>query len=576
MLTSLNIQNVALIDKLQLDLSAGLNVLTGETGAGKSILLDALGLALGQRAELQLIRSGCSQALVQAVFELPQEHPVYDILDSAELPVNKTEPLILRRQLYQDGRSRCFINDHSVTASLLKQVGLLLVDVVAQFDQRRLHNLQTQLELLDNFAGLSIEVKLMEQLYRDWQKISTVYQEKCQQFEEEKKEQEYRQHILEELDEFKPVLGEEQKLLDERQLLGHQEKLLVLLQDLQHDLLGEKGVIKSLSHANRRMDRTSLPIPQLAVLKTILDQATTSSQEAGSLLQQIIQQHRGDPRRQLEKIEERLLDLRELARKHQVTPDNLPQFHENLHQKLQNFQLANGHLTLLAEEEKAARKIFVQAGNMLNQKRRQAADSLSQEVTQHLATLNLERALFQAQLDLLPEESWNQRGGSKVSFLAAINPGSPFAPLHKIASGGELSRFMLALKLALQHADPVSTMIFDEIDTGVSGATAAAVGQALATLAGSVQLLVVTHLPQVASQGQNHWHVHKLVQNEQTNTSVRLLNPMERREEIARMIAGATISDEARAAAEKLLQKHRVATPSKRLKNSQLPSSRVD
>ena len=576
MLTSLNIQNVALIDKLQLDLSAGLNVLTGETGAGKSILLDALGLALGQRAELQLIRSGCSQALVQAVFELPQEHPVYDILDSAELPVNKTEPLILRRQLYQDGRSRCFINDHSVTASLLKQVGLLLVDVVAQFDQRRLHNLQTQLELLDNFAGLSIEVKLMEQLYRDWQKISTVYQEKCQQFEAEKKEQEYRQHILEELDEFKPVLGEEQKLLDERQLLGHQEKLLVLLQDLQHDLLGEKGVIKSLSHANRRMDRTSLPIPQLAVLKTILDQATTSSQEAGSLLQQIIQQHRGDPRRQLEKIEERLLDLRELARKHQVTPDNLPQFHENLYQKLQNFQLANGHLTLLAEEEKAARKIFVQAGNMLNQKRRQAADSLSQEVTQHLAKLNLERALFQAQLDLLPEESWNQRGGSKVSFLAAINPGSPFAPLHKIASGGELSRFMLALKLALQHADPVSTMIFDEIDTGVSGATAAAVGQALATLAGSVQLLVVTHLPQVASQGQNHWHVHKLVQNEQTNTSVRLLNPMERREEIARMIAGATISDEARAAAEKLLQKHRVATPSKRLKNSQLPSSRVD
>ena len=576
MLTSLNIQNVALIDKLQLDLSAGLNVLTGETGAGKSILLDALGLALGQRAELQLIRSGCSQALVQAVFELPQEHPVYDILASAELPVDKTEPLILRRQLYQDGRSRCFINDHSVTASLLKQVGLLLVDVVAQFDQRRLHNLQTQLELLDNFAGLSIEVKLMEQLYRDWQKISTVYQEKCQQFEAEKKEQEYRQHILEELDEFKPVLGEEQKLLDERQLLGHQEKLLVLLQDLQHDLLGEKGVIKSLSHANRRMDRTSLPIPQLAVLKTILDQATTSSQEAGSLLQQIIQQRRGDPRRQLEKIEERLLDLRELARKHQVTPDNLPQFHENLHQKLQNFQLANGHLTLLAEEEKAARKIFVQAGNMLNQKRRQAAEALSQEVTQHLAKLNLERALFQAQLDLLPEESWNQRGGSKVSFLAAINPGSPFAPLHKIASGGELSRFMLALKLALQHADPVSTMIFDEIDTGVSGATAAAVGQALATLAGSVQLLVVTHLPQVASQGQNHWHVHKLVQNEQTNTSVRLLNPMERREEIARMIAGATISDEARAAAEKLLQKHRVATPSKRLKNSQLPSSRVD
>ncbi|HPI63059.1 MAG TPA: DNA repair protein RecN [Alphaproteobacteria bacterium] len=576
MLTSLNIQNVALIDKLQLDLSAGLNVLTGETGAGKSILLDALGLALGQRAELQLIRTGCSQALVQAVFELPQEHPVYDILASAELPVDKTEPLILRRQLHQDGRSRCFINDHSVTASLLKQVGLLLVDVVAQFDQRRLHNLQTQLELLDNFAGLSIEVKLMEQLYRDWQKISTAYQEKCQQFEAEKKEQEYRQHILEELDEFKPVLGEEQKLLDERQLLGHQEKLLVLLQDLQHDLLGEKGVIKSLSHANRRMDRTSLPIPQLAVLKTILDQATTSSQEAGSLLQQIIQQHRGDPRRQLEKIEERLLDLRELARKHQVTPDNLPQFHENLQQKLQNFQLANGHLTILAEEEKAARKIFVQAGNMLNQKRRQAAEALSQEVTQHLAKLNLERALFQAQLDLLPEESWNQRGGSKVSFLAAINPGSPFAPLHKIASGGELSRFMLALKLALQHADPVSTMIFDEIDTGVSGATAAAVGQALATLAGSVQLLVVTHLPQVASQGQNHWHVRKLVQNGQTNTSVRLLNPMERREEIARMIAGATISDEARAAAEKLLQKHRVATPSKRLKNSQLPSSRVD
>lgn len=577
MLTSLNIQNVALIDKLQLDLSAGLNVLTGETGAGKSILLDALGLALGQRADLQLIRTGCPQALVQAVFEIPSHHPVYDLLSTTELPIHKSDPLILRRQLYPDGRSRCFINDHQVTTALLKQVGLLLVDVVAQFDQRRLHNLQAQLELLDNFAQLNDQVQAIGKLYRKWQELHDDYKKKQHQFEEEKKELDYRQHILEELDEFGPQLGEEQKLMNERQSLTHQEKLLALLQDLQQDLLGDKGILKNLSHANRRIDRTSLPITELTSLKTHLDQAANSSQEAADILHRIIQQYRGDPSGQLQKIEERLSELRELARKHQVTPDQLPQFHDTLRQQLHNFEVATSHLTALEKEEKEARNVFEEAAHTINQKRQQAANSLSQAVTRHLIKLNLERAVFQVQMETLAKEHWNQWGGSKVSFLAAINPGNPFAPLHKIASGGELSRFMLALKLALQHADPVSTMIFDEIDTGVSGATAATVGALLADLANSVQLLVVTHLPQVAGQGQSHWHVRKQIINEQTRTQVHLLTPAERREEIARMIAGSTISDEARAAAEKLLAKPTPSVPpKKRLKISPLSSNSAD
>ncbi len=538
MLIGLNVQHIALIDELQFDLPAGLNVLTGETGAGKSVLLEALGLALGQRANGQLVRHGCMHGMVQAEFQISSDHPACHLLKTYNMAIDTHESLILRRQLYADGRSRCFINDQPVSNALLKQVGQLLVDIVAQFDQHRLHQAESQLELLDRFGNLQSEVQTISNLYREWQNLEKDYQEQQNLSLVRQSALAYDSHILAELDQLNPTVGEEEKLLSERLLLNQQGKVRQLLQDLYQDLQGEKGVSKNLGSALRRLERSHLPLNNFEPIRTALQQSLAFSQEALDLIHPQLNVAEQDAAAKLEQIEERLSLIRELARKNQVTPDELPKFHEQLRQNLTKCQ------------QKLANII-----SSVHEKRCLSAKKLTKLVGQYLDKLHLTHTIFNIDVVTLPVEQWNSAGGSRVCFLVSTNPGNPIAPMHKIASGSELSRFMLALKMALQQSDPVSTMIFDEIDTGVSGATAAAVGEMLALLARSVQLLVITHLPQVASQGDHHWLVQKHITEEYTKANVRLLTTLERQEEVARLIAGTVISDEARAAAKKLLTK---------------------
>ena len=555
MLIGLNVQHIALIDELQFDLPAGLNILTGETGAGKSVLLEALGLALGQRANGQLVRHGCVHGMVRAEFQILSDHPACHLLNTYNMTIDANESLILRRQLYADGRSRCFINDQPVSNALLKQVGQLLVDIVAQFDQHRLHQAESQLELLDRFGNLQSEVQTISNVYREWQNLEKDYQEQQNLSLVRQSALAYDSHILAELDQLNPTVGEEEKLLSERQLLNQQGKVRQLLQDLYQDLQGEKGVSKNLGSALRRLERSHLPLNNFEHIKTALQQSLAFSQEALDLIHPQLNLTEQDAAARLEQIEERLSMIRELARKNKTTPDELPKFHEQLRQKLEQHQLSDKNLGDLQQNLIKCQQKLANIISNVHEKRCLAAKKLTKLVTQYLDKLHLTHTIFNIDVSVLPVEQWNSAGGSRVCFLVSTNPGNPIAPMHKIASGGELSRFMLALKMALQQSDPVSTMIFDEIDTGVSGATAAAVGEMLALLARSVQLLVITHLPQVASQGDHHWLVQKHITEEYTKADIRLLTTVERQEEVARLIAGTVISDEARAAAKKLLTK---------------------
>ncbi|MBL8686349.1 MAG: DNA repair protein RecN [Alphaproteobacteria bacterium] len=555
MLIGLNIQHIALIDELQFDLPAGLNILTGETGAGKSVLLEALGLALGQRANGQLVRHGCVHGMVQAEFQISSDHPACHLLNTYNMTIDTNESLILRRQLYADGRSRCFINDQPVSNALLKQVGQLLVDIVAQFDQHRLHQTESQLELVDRFGNLQSEVQTISNLYREWQNLEKDYQEQQNLSLVRQSALAYDSHILAELDQLNPTVGEEEKLLSERQLLNQQGKVRQLLQDLYQDLQGEKGVSKNLGSALRRLERSHLPLNNFEPIRTALQQSLAFSQEALDLIHPQLNLAEQDAATKLEQIEERLSLIRELARKNQVTPDELPKFHEQLRQKLEQHQQSDKHIGDLQQNLIKCQQKLANIISSVHEKRCLSAKKLTKLVGQYLDKLHLTHTIFNIDVATLPVEQWNSAGGSRVCFLVSTNPGNPIAPMHKIASGGELSRFMLALKMALQQSDPVSTMIFDEIDTGVSGATAAAVGEMLALLARAVQLLVITHLPQVASQGDHHWLVQKHITEEYTKANVRLLTTLERQEEVARLIAGTVISDEARAAAKKLLTK---------------------
>jgi DNA repair protein RecN (Recombination protein N) len=551
MLASLSIRNVVLIEKLDLAFGAGLCVLTGETGAGKSILLDSLGLALGLRAEAGLVRRGADQASVTAEFDITDDHPAMAILRENDLPDDL--PLMLRRVVGADGRSRAYINDQAAGVRLLRQVGDALAEVHGQFEQYGLMNPANHLGLLDSFAGHAALVTATGRTHREWQAALKALRAAEEEARSAKADEDYLRHALAELDKLSAEEGEEEELDKRRQVLMHGEKIVENLNAAFSELNHDRGIDYRLRSALRAVERAREQAgPALDPVLEGLAQAADACAEATNALERASAEVELDPAA-LEAVEERLFALRAAARKHSVAVDELPLLRTRMAERLTAIDAGEERLGELAVAADAARKRYVEAAGALQASRRAAAGRLDAAVNGELGPLKFDRASFHTALDALEEGQWNETGMDRAAFLVATNPDAEPGPLGKIASGGELSRFMLALKVSLAETDGIGTLIFDEVDSGVGGAVADAVGERLARLSDKVQVMVVTHSPQVAARGAWHLKVAKTDYADGTVTSVARLSEAEREEEIARMLAGANVTEAARAAASSLL-----------------------
>lgn len=555
MLVALTVQNVVLIEKLDLAFDAGLTVLTGETGAGKSILLDALGLALGARADAGLVRQGAAQASVTAEFNLAADHPVLAIL--AEQEIDADGGLILRRQLGSDGRSRAFVNDQPVSIGLLRRLGDALIEIEGQFEAQGLLDPATHQGHLDGYGGNESKVAACVKAHRRWREAVAAYETAQAELDRARADEDYLRHAVEELELAHPLPAEETELVAERALLANRAQLIEAIDAVNVELAGDKGADRAIAAAQRRLDRLGDRLGdqathQLQPVVAALDRASIELADAIAQLQHMAADLDADPKR-LDRIEERLYLLRDLGRKHQVPVEALPDLLEKLTQRLANLDDRGQNMAKLQAEVENSRKLYSDAATALSKARQKAAKAMDAAVNAELAPLKLDKARFATRIETASEEHWSATGWDRVTFEVATNPGAPPGAINRIASGGELARFMLALKVTLAANQPVPTLVFDEVDAGIGGATAAAVGERLKRLAKAVQLLVITHSPQVAALGHQHWRVEKSGGKTLTTTTVRPLDEPARREEIARMLSGATITDEARAAATKLL-----------------------
>ncbi len=548
MLTGLSIRDVVLIETLDLEFASGLGVLTGETGAGKSILLDALGLALGERADSGLVRAGQAQASVSVAFELPAGHATTVLLDENGLAAEPGEPLVIRRLVRADGGSRAFVNDQSVSAGLLRELGALLVEIHGQHDERGLLNPRGHRALLDSYGAL--DTALVAAAWARVRAAEEALAEARRVHDEAERDREWLAHAVDELAKLDPQPGEEESLATLRATMQSGAKLGDELETLNGLLQGSEGGLAQLRQAARRLDRIAAEHPLLAEALAALDRAVIEASDAETALERAAEALTFDPAR-LEEAEARLFDIRALARKHRVEPNALPALRAELAAKLAMIESGGERLAALEADLAAARGDYDHEAEALSHARRAAATCLDAAVAAELAPLKLDAARFRTVID--PAEP-SAAGIDRVAFEISTNPGAPFGPLTKIASGGELSRFILALKVALAQEGGATTMIFDEIDRGVGGAVASAVGERLHRLAADGQVLVVTHSPQVAARGARHLFIEKSHDGVVTRTGVHLLGEAERREEIARMLSGAEVTDEARAQATRLLE----------------------
>ncbi|HEX7783487.1 MAG TPA: DNA repair protein RecN [Sphingobium sp.] len=553
MLTALSIRNVVLIEALDLEFGPGLGVLTGETGAGKSILLDSLGLALGQRADSGLVRQGEAQASVTATFAEPAtDHPARAALSDNDIDLEAGEPLIIRRTLKADGGSRAFINDQPCSAALLREIGGMLVEIHGQHDDRGLLNPRGHRALLDAFG--KCDSAAVATAHTVWRAAEAALAQARGEVESAARDRDYLDHAVAELAAFAPEAGEEAALAGERADMQKGARLTEDLSALSDLFDGSEGGLARLRQAGRRLDRIAEEHPLLAEALAALDRAVIEASEAEEKLAAAGEALSFDPAR-LDSIETRLFDLRALARKHQVQPDELAAFQQEMARKLELIDAGEEGLAALEADLGVKASAYCTAAEALTAQRKAAAARLDAAVAGELAPLKLDAARFRTSVEALDEANWGPGGADRVEFEISTNPGAPFAPLVKIASGGELSRFILALKVALAEEGGADTMIFDEIDRGVGGAVASAIGERLARLAGHTQLLVVTHSPQVAARGAGHMLIAKSSQGTVTRTGVHALDESERREEIARMLSGAEITAEARAQAGRLLER---------------------
>ncbi len=546
MLASLSISNVVLIEKLNIQFCEGLCALTGETGAGKSILLDSLGLALGARSETRLVRKGADQASVTATFDLPHDHSSQTLLKDAELDWDQT--LILRRSVTPDGRSKAFINDQAVSAGLLRQVGETLVEIHGQFDTRGLLDASTHRQMLDDYAGLGEGLSILWRSFKDKQAALKNLQDSALKSREEEA---YLRQSLQDLDALNPRAGEETELAELRTRLMNREQVLEALNGAYHALNGENDPVRE---AWGLLDRLADKIGEAGEdVISALDRASSEIQEALSAIQSLSSDLE-EAEHDLTSIDDRLFGLRAQARKHGCTVDDLAEKRAEIAAALNNIEHADEVLAGAMQELEVAKSAFVKQARDISDKRKKAAAKLDGLVAKELPPLKLDRAKFVTSVEALPESDWGAHGMDKVQFLVATNPGAEAGPLGKIASGGEMSRFMLALKVVMAEIGAAGTLIFDEVDAGIGGGTADAVGERLAKLAREKQIMVVTHSPQVAARASHHWIVQKSGKADVTTTVLPLPALDDRREEIARMLAGATITPEARAAAHKLLE----------------------
>ena len=552
MLRTLSIRDVVLVRSLQIEFMPRLCVLSGETGAGKSILLDALGLAAGLRADSALVRHGADQATVVAEFEVSADHPARRLLEANGLDASE-HAIVLRRVVGTDGRSRAFVNDQPVSVAFQRTLGDCLIEIHGQFESRQLLDAGAQRDLLDAYGGLHEQVSGVTEAHGAWRAAVAALSQGMREREEARRDEDVLRHGFEELSALDPRAGEESMLAAQRGVMMHGEKLVEAAGRAAVELGEGRGVEGAINAARRQIEAVAeLAGGRLSGAIAALERASIEVADATSDIESVAADIDLDPR-SLERIEERLFALRALARKHGVESDALGEVRDALGRRLalvEDWDNQVGALTRRAEE---TREIFATRCQALRRARRKAASRLDAEVTRELAPLKLEAARFVARVDLLEEEQWGPSGADRVGFAVATNPQTPEGPLGRIASGGELARFTLALKVALARADPVPTIVFDEVDNGVGGAVAAAVGERLARLARDFQVLVVTHSPQVAAHGDHHWRVSKGDARPGSLTSVDALGDAERREEIARMLAGARVTDEARAAAGRLL-----------------------
>lgn len=550
MLARLSIRNVVLIESLDLDLGAGLCALTGETGAGKSILLDALGLALGRRADSALVRAGADRASVSAVFEVPPVARTW----LAERDLDAGDELVLRRSLGADGRSRAFVNDAPVTVAALAELGGLLVQVYGQHDKLGLMDPATHREALDSFGGLGDRRRATADSHVRWRAADEALTVAAAAAAADRADREALEGALAALDELSPQTGEEALLAAERSRMMAAESIGAALDEAAKALSDNGRTVEEiLGAAQRAVERVrGAAGGTLDAAATALERALIEAGEAGVQLDAAAAALDAEPGR-LEHVEERLFSLRAAARRHDCAVDALPEMRDSLAARLALLDAGEASLASLRQAAAAARADFATAAKALGEGRARAAKRLDRAVGGELGALHLGKASFATALEPLEEARWGPAGAERVYFRVATNPGQPAAPLSDIASGGELSRFMLALCVALSATMGTSSLVFDEIDSGVGGAVADAVGKRLARVAETSQVLVVTHQPQVAARAACHFRVAKTTRKGSTATGVAALGSAERREEIARMLAGAEVTESARAAADSLI-----------------------
>lgn len=544
MLASLTIKNIVLIDHLTINFQNGLCALTGETGAGKSILLDSLGLALGARADAGLVRHGTEQASVTAFFDLPLDHPVANLI--AENDIEFDPSLILRRSLGKDGRSKAFLNDQPISVGLLKKIGEMLVEIHGQFDTHSLLEPANHIHMLDGYAILGAETKALKDKWDNWKLAEESLTAIKAQIAKAREEEDYLRTALEDLDNLSIEEDEEGKLTSLRDQLMRREQILESLSEAKTGIDEIEGLSTSVWRSLERLGDVGKNAFEA------MDRANAEIQEVLSNLQDVAHDIE-NTEYSLQEIDDRLFALKAQARKHNCTIQELPNKRDEVAQALNAIENEDQEFSNLIKKVEKLKQEFFVLGQSVSKKRKMASKNLSKLVMQELAPLKLEKARFEINVDDLMEDQWNALGVDKVRFLVATNPGAEAGALNKVASGGELSRLMLALKVVLAEVGVAGSLVFDEVDSGIGGATAAAVGERLLRLADFRQIMVVTHSPQVAAMAQNHWIVMKQGQKEVKTNIIPLKDRSERQEEIARMLSGTEITSEARAAASKLL-----------------------
>lgn len=552
MLVQLSIRDIVLIERLDIEFSNGLSVLTGETGAGKSILLDSLALALGGRGEGGLVRNTVDEGSVTAVFEPQDGHPIHKIL--SQNGISTDDGLILRRIQKKDGKTRAFINDAPVSVGLMKQIGSQLVEIHGQHDDRAMLDAATHRNLLDAHGGLEAQVALTGNAWRAWKEAEGKLDQLKAEVEEAQREADYLRSSSEELKLLAPETGEENKLADQRQKMMKVEQVATDLAEANETLSGNGSPVTTISNLARRLERKREQAPEL-IDETLehLDIALNALYAAQNSLETAFHETHFDPQ-ELESSEERLFALRAAARKYNVAVENLPDLAVRMADNLAMLEDGEDRLSQLNAEVKKLKDEFFRLAVDLSQKREEAGEALTQSVMKELPALKLELAKFIVHQEA-DEAYAGAHGIDALEFWVQTNPGSNPGAMRKVASGGELSRFMLALKVALADRGSAPTLVFDEIDSGVGGAVADAIGRRLARLSDAVQVLSVTHAPQVAAKASGHYLIAKsaVEGSDRVATAVTPIMNEVRLEEVARMLSGATVTDEARAAAEKLM-----------------------